>query len=642
MIVTGAARSVFVKMYYQMGFVNPLFVTLLYLLGHALALVVYGVSVYWERKDPHPPVSAEGGPFDHNSYHNNNTLHSMISKSIHRTSLHDVIGALLLLSNHENIHNHPNMEHSRTTKSSSLAWSEGNDDSTTTRTVVTFWGMLPMGEFSLGRFATTPNGNQIEMIMDSQQQQHQATTTILHTTDDNNNNNNNTTTVCYTTHGSSTNTQASQPQWGSVAGLNDDSKRAVQWIHSIPWYYRPIIPGVCNLVKSALRWASLVYISASVAEIIISGLELVLSVLAARFIRQRRVALARWRGVGLVLFAIVLVGVTDLLQAQTNATPSATTTTKMYSTRDTVTGLLLILAQSIMSAIQEIAEEIFMEEANFPATLLLGMEGLLGLAIGLVLYRPIAPLFQEDPAVAWRQFTSSNGVMGGYGAFLVLLFLVNGIANILTTCATSSMTRNVWKNIRTVLVWVLGLLIFYIAAAATTTTSSTSSSWSNSLGEQWQTPKSFMTLLGFAIMMFGIHIYYRQPPTTTTSTIPTTTAVPSHNNIHSTVSSLHVRYDEFNHLNQQQQQHPPPWLSGGADESLTTTPTLQRHPPRILQDHGDILLEEEPTNHHHHNTNILTMASMTTEVHDNTIRHRPSPKLEVHSTWGGRRQHHSP
>jgi drug/metabolite transporter (DMT)-like permease len=588
MIVTGAARSVAVKIFYQRGFVNPLFVTLLYLLGHAMALLVYGGSRYVERQKQQRP---------NNDRHSRHTLNSMISKSIHRTSLHDHLIFTATVAGHYGGGLH-----------STATLSEENSE-TGRPMVVSFWGMLPMGEFPRGRYVTTPNGNHIEMMMDTQHQPQPAKTTTS------------------TTDGTSNNTQATQ--WGSVAGLNENSKRAVQWVHAIPWYGKPVVPGLCNMGKSALRWASLVYIDASVAEILISGLELVLSVIAARLIRKRLVAHLRWLGVALVLVGIVWVGLTDYmvqLLATNNdntsqAAPAGTTapssssssvaTSSSNNNNDTLKGLLLILAQSIMSAIQDIAEEIFMSEADFPATLLLGMEGLLGFVLGALLYVPVAPLLHEDPVGAWRHFTSSSSVWG-YGMFLVLLFLVNGIANILTTCATSSMTRNVWKNIRTALVWVLGLLTFYIAAAR----SSGESSRSSIIGEAWETPKSFITLLGFCIMLAGIHTYYRPA------------VVPNQHNATASSTILHdERYDEI-YLDQPQLNLP---------ERATTThcwdlPVL---------------------------SNNLTTGSLMTEVHDNTIRQRSlslpgnprlmaselydhnwrtslssSPKFEIHAKGG--------
>ena len=57
------------------------------------------------------------------------------------------------------------------------------------------------------------------------------------------------------------------------------------------------------------------------------------------------------------------------------------------------------------------------------------------------------------------------------------------------------MTRNVWKNMRTVLIWALALGIFYLGNNA-------------AYGEAWHTPESFIILLGFGVMSAGITVYY--------------------------------------------------------------------------------------------------------------------------------------
>jgi protein-S-isoprenylcysteine O-methyltransferase Ste14 len=60
---------------------------------------------------------------------------------------------------------------------------------------------------------------------------------------------------------------------------------------------------------------------------------------------------------------------------------------------------------------------------------------------------------------------------------------------------TSAMTRNVWKNLRTVLVWLVALLIFYIGG-------------NTDYGESWFTPESFYILSGLLVMSAGIGVYY--------------------------------------------------------------------------------------------------------------------------------------
>jgi hypothetical protein len=156
-------------------------------------------------------------------------------------------------------------------------------------------------------------------------------------------------------------------------------------------------------------------------------------------------------------------------------------------------GVLLIAGQSDMSVLQDLSEEILMQEAEFLATMLLGLEGLFGLVLGSIFYFPLAAQLGEplsdmvDELSAWR--------MGVFAAGLVLLFLVTGVFNIVATAVTSSMTRNVWKNFRTILVWMFGLVIFYATQ-------------NEELGEDWLFPDSFIVLSGFGVMLYGAHVYY--------------------------------------------------------------------------------------------------------------------------------------
>ena len=49
---------------------------------------------------------------------------------------------------------------------------------------------------------------------------------------------------------------------GSPTGLTTESHNAatVTWVHAIPWYLKPAVPGFFNLCNSAMRWGSLIYV----------------------------------------------------------------------------------------------------------------------------------------------------------------------------------------------------------------------------------------------------------------------------------------------------------------------------------------------------------------------------------------------
>jgi hypothetical protein len=435
MIVTGAVRSVAVKFFYQMGYDFPLLVTLLYLVGQSLSLVVYIVSITIKahnnkqfagrRKSKGGKCYAEyDDERDLEAYSAETSIE--IEEDDSQASLFD---AAVILS--DAVH------HSELQDLADLF--EGIE-----ATVVE-----PAEPSLSGELDKPPAGG----------------------------------------GGKGKNDASSRPvlkRSGSLTGLSEESKEAVQWVHRVPWYLKPALPGFCNLCNTAMRWGSLVYLPASVAEIMISGLELVLSVYAARIVRKRMVSWTRWTGVAVVAVGVALVGAVDAAGALVG-----------LSVTSQLVGMLLVVGQCVMSVMQDIAEEVFMDEADFPATLLLGMEGLFGLAFGVVLYVPVTKLLGEDPAATLRSLSSSPfGTM--YAIMLPFLFTLTGIFNIVATGVTSSMTRNVWKNLRTVLVWVFSLMLYYCTV-------------NDELGEPWVVPGSLYVLGGFVVILSGIYVYYTNP-----------------------------------------------------------------------------------------------------------------------------------
>jgi drug/metabolite transporter (DMT)-like permease len=424
MIVTGAARSVIVKLFYQFGFEKPFFVTLLYLLGQAISLLVYYAAF---------------------------TLKSGKQKDGQEED------------------EDPEME-------------EGQNDKSNSALAISSFAHVTDGRAS---FVDQRTQNSVTYLSDAENDGKSAKGSVEEDLDEDN--------ACSTDENPAPlppKKSSRRKHSGSLHGLTEESKEAIKWVHRIPYYLKPLIPGFFNLCNSAMRWAALVYVPASVAEILMSGLELVLSVAASRIIRKRMISWPRWTGAGVVTLGIVLIGVAGTIGGDdSNDANDANAASK----RDRWIGLLLIIGQSIMSVLQDLAEELFMQEAEIPATLLLGMEGLFGLVIGSIIYFPLATQLGEplsetmDNLNDWRVATFAIG--------LVLLFLITGIFNIMATAVTSSMTRNVWKNFRTILVWTFGLIIFY-------------STQNESLGEPWSTPESFIILCGFCVMLSGAYIYY--------------------------------------------------------------------------------------------------------------------------------------
>jgi len=398
MVITGAARSVAVKILYQSGFEDPLCVTLLCLLGQSLSLAVYGC------------------------------------RQCLLTS-----GSSILVKGKQN-----SMTDEEETEEPSV-----DDD--------------------------TPSSGQPSSIV-----------------------------VGSSPSASSFRTD-SQPK-GSFHGFTDfESSRGPAWIQRMPYSAKLLMPSVCNVFKSLLRWASFMCIAASVGEMMTSGLELALSVLAARFIRQRMVSSRRWMGIGVVAIGIVVIGLADILllsgsspQVDDDESHQTSSSAGTNHRRDSIIGIALIIGQCILSVLQGTAEAILMQTASFPPTLLLGLEGVFGFAVCFVLFFVCGPTFGgKGPAETLEDLQEDKVFLTAYSICLTLLFTIAGFYNIKATEVTSSMTRDVWKNLQTVLVWIIGLVIFYAGVGG-------------GLGEEFVIPGSLVILAGFLLMFFGIYICYSQ------------------------------------------------------------------------------------------------------------------------------------
>lgn len=404
MVITGTARSVGVKVFYQLGFDNYLLVALLYLLGQSLSLLVYFISKFCSCTSHHE--EQEYAPIDNKE-----------------------------LDEDEDEDGH----------SSDSSTGESGDE------------LSHLESQAVATTAAHLERCQSAPIMDSTPEK----------------------TEPQLKHARS----LPMSRRGSKTGLTEESQEAVAWVHSIPWQLKPLIPGLFNLVNAALKWASFVFVAASIAEMLMSGLELVLSVMVARLVRKRQISSMRWTGVLVVAVGLATVHAADLWDSGGSDGESR---------RDHWIGALLIVGQCVTAVGQDIAEELFLQEADFPATLLLGMEGIIGLLFGIPLYLQYSP---EAPLETLANLQESNWKVI-YLCFLVLIFTVTGIFNIMTTGVTSSMTRNMWKNCRTLMVWVTGLIIFY-------------GTGDDNLGEEWIVPDSFFVLGGFLIMLSGIYVYYK-------------------------------------------------------------------------------------------------------------------------------------
>ncbi|KAG7369511.1 hypothetical protein IV203_027257 [Nitzschia inconspicua] len=499
MIVTGTIRTVGVKLLYQIGFDHPIFITLLYLIGQTLSLLVHCYTRFSfcfcfpvpVSKDYYQPVIM-GQCQEDDTIITDTTADTTTTTTETTTSIKEPI----IRDTNEDYY----LEVDRQ--------------------------KCPSIEGSTSDSFLTP----LELEKE-----------YSHNNNDNDNND---------SPSSHRRPSVLLQRQGSQTGLSEESHRAVRWVHTIPWQVQPLIPGMFNLLNAMSKWAAFQYQAASVVEMLMAGLELILSTVVARIVRKRTMSKHRWMGVFIVAIGLLIVEIAsrtkddntvihiDIDDEETETTIYTNDTLSQqqqnqqqyqqnqhYPYHDYIVGTLLIVAQCLTAVLQDMAEELFLQESQFPPMLLLGMEGLVGLLLGIPMYflwrywlLPVSSSssstttinddnnnnynysvsslstvsspssFQQQPTSGWEFL---------YLALLTLIFTATGIFNILTTDATSSMTRNMWKNCRTFTVWMVGLILYHHAVVG-----------NHDLGEPWTMPHSIIVLAGFSLMVCGIYVYY--------------------------------------------------------------------------------------------------------------------------------------
>eukprot|EP00578_Thalassiosira_sp_NH16_P006829 CAMPEP_0181115524 /NCGR_PEP_ID=MMETSP1071-20121207/21476_1 /TAXON_ID=35127 /ORGANISM="Thalassiosira sp., Strain NH16" /LENGTH=551 /DNA_ID=CAMNT_0023199733 /DNA_START=56 /DNA_END=1711 /DNA_ORIENTATION=+ len=532
MVVTGAARSIVAKLFFQLGFEHPLFLTLLYLAGQALSLIPYNIwryscgrSIDDDDDDDASLEKAEDDPQEEEARRRQSRGEarrvSRRSSTRFAESIFSLKGdpeAELFFEEDaivgERRHSIKKNIAATTTKPGSIREvTEDGQQEPVKKSSIRFADesvdeeqqVEPIAAIEDGqdqpvkkssiRFDESADKDQVEITAG----QEPIKKSSIRFADESNDQEptpggNDSTKQSATSSTATTNSNRSKMSRSvSVHGLPTESRTAA-FVNRIPWYVKPVVPAFFNLLNSAMRWASLIFVAASVAEMLISGMELVLSVVATRMIRGRNITWIRWVGVAIVTVGIILVGIFDsMFAAEEAADVEGEVEAEESSTSKQTIGIMLILGQSVMSVFQDLAEELFMQEADFPPALLVGMEGSIGLVMALILYFPIAPLLGYSHSDTGNDL--NNAKIIGLSVGWTLLVTVTGIFNIAATGVTSSMTRNVWKNLRTCLVWIVGLIVFY-------------ASGDPDLGEPWVIPGSFYVLIGFSVMLGGVYVYY--------------------------------------------------------------------------------------------------------------------------------------
>jgi len=256
MIITGAARSVGVKLLYQLGFDNYLFVVIMYLIGQSMALAVYGMISSkccandgdddGDHEYARVSIQEEEDAFANNNSNEKETSSESSDdeeQAFFSTNTSNKNGRVCEVSELE----------LQPIKPSSLCLEEDHyGDSGGAELAST-------GVFREPQSTHDHNSSNIVRSQSDPTMDHASEPEYSSLSHDHN------------THIPSLPRAHTMPleklrpmrrRRGSKTGLTQESHDAVAWVHTIPWQLKPLIPGLFNLANAALKWASFIYVAA--------------------------------------------------------------------------------------------------------------------------------------------------------------------------------------------------------------------------------------------------------------------------------------------------------------------------------------------------------------------------------------------
>jgi len=242
-----------------------------------------------------------------------------------------------------------------------------------------------------------------------------------------------------------------------------------------------LLPACCDMTATSLMYIGLNFTYASSFQMLRGAVIVFTALLSVAFLRRFIIAKA-WLGIAFVICGLATVGISDVVFNSTTE----------YGPNMIITGDLIIVAAQIITAVQMVVEEKFVNKKDIHPLQAVGYEGLFGATIlGLLLipmYYIPAPGFStnsrgvlEDALDGLYQMGhNSTLALAQIGSiFSIAFFNFFGLS---VTKEFSATTRMVMDSVRTVVIWAV------------------------SLGVQWQT-FSYLQVIGFVLLLLGTAIY---------------------------------------------------------------------------------------------------------------------------------------
>ena len=276
--------------------------------------------------------------------------------------------------------------------------------------------------------------------------------------------------------------------------ISEVDRRKDEW----KFYFYVAAPACCDLVATSLMNVGLLYIEASVWQMLRGSMVLFSSIFCAFILKRPHYPYMWWSVLGIVV-ALTIVGV---------AAVSSTGVGKAGASQgQVIMAIFLTVGSQIIQASQIVVEDFLLHDMTCSPVLIVGLEGLWGTIVTCTLFLPIIQNvggtegngIHEDTLDTF-QMIGNNAVLVVFVIIYIIVILLYNVTGMFVTNITSAVVRTILEGLRTLCIWVVQLILYYAMKPTTY------GQQHPDIGEPW-TPWSWMQLAGFLLLFTGMLVY---------------------------------------------------------------------------------------------------------------------------------------
>lgn len=254
--------------------------------------------------------------------------------------------------------------------------------------------------------------------------------------------------------------------------------------------WRSSIAALLDLIGTGFMSMGLLRIVASEAQML-RGWAIFFTALLSKRLMRKMFEYRELVGLGMAVVALIIVGLAGVLGGDSK---SVGLTSKLW-------GVLLCSAGQLLQSAQTVWEEKVMKEVYIAPLLLIGIEGIIGLALMCMVVLPLlsqVPGYdvggvQENVWDTLAMLHHSPRLIALSLAYTFSLFMNMSLQMYVTKMLSAVHVLLVQSGLRTMAIWAVGLGLFY--------------STDGVYGEQWVWGRSLLELAGFALFLVGSLVY---------------------------------------------------------------------------------------------------------------------------------------